>query len=197
MLDAVRWMMDLGWPTSVSSSGGVLMHTQSKATISDTQVATFDFPEVKVVWTHRTWGDAPDPKNTWGMIFYGEKGTLKASVWGYDFMPRGGEAVHREVTYELEQYPEDKTEKDLEKHVAPAIRYHMKDLLSAIEKRSRPVADIEQGYISTTACILANMSLKLGRSLRWDPATNQIVGDEEANGLMRRPYREPWIHPGA
>jgi hypothetical protein len=50
---------------------------------------------------------------------------------------------------ELEQYPEDKTEKDLEKHVAPAIRGHMKDFLECIGTRGKPVADIEQGHIST------------------------------------------------
>ena len=43
MLDMVRWMMDLGAPTSVSSTGGILVDKQSKANISDTQTATFDF----------------------------------------------------------------------------------------------------------------------------------------------------------
>ena len=49
------------------------------------------------------------------------------------------------MTYELEQYPEDKTEKDLEQHVAPAIRGHMNDFLAAIATRGKPVADIEEG----------------------------------------------------
>jgi hypothetical protein len=71
----------------------------------------------------------------------------------------------------------------------------MKDLLAAIASRGKPVADIEQGYISTTACILANMSLGLGRSLTWDNAAGRITGDEEANRLLQRPYRAPWIHP--
>ena len=65
------------------------------------------------------------------------------------------------MKYELEEYPEDKTEPALEKHVAPAIRAHMKDFLAAIESRGKPVADIEQGYISTTACVLANLSQQL------------------------------------
>ena len=172
------------------------MDKASKANITDTQTATFEFPDLRVVWTHRTWGDAPDPKYPWGATFYGDKGTLKASVMSYDFVPRGGgEAVHKDVTYEFEQYPEDKTEKDLEKHVAPAIRVHMKDLLANIKSRGRPVADIEQGYISTTACILANLSMKLGRTLEWDHAQGRVVGDEEANRLLRRPYRSPWVHP--
>ncbi len=65
----------------------------------------------------------------------------------YDFIPCGQEAkpMHRDVTYELEQYPEDKTEKDLETHVAPAVRHHMKNFLAAIDSRGKPVADIEAG----------------------------------------------------
>ena len=71
-----------------------------------------------------------------GLEFRGEKGTLKASVMSYDFQPLDkGEAVHKDVTYEFEQFPEDKTEKDLERHVAPAIRYHMLDMLKASLRR--------------------------------------------------------------
>ena len=196
MLDMVRWMMDLGMPTRVSSTGGIFVDKASKANITDSQTATFEFPDLRVVWTHRTWGDAPDPKYPWGATLYGDKGTLKASVMGYDFVPQGGgEAVHKDVTYEFEQYPEDKTEKDLERHVAPAIRGHMKDLLANMKTRGRPVADIEEGYKSTTACILANLSMKLGRTLEWNHAQGRVVGDDEANRLLRRPYRSPWVHP--
>jgi predicted dehydrogenase len=197
MLDTVRWMLNLGWPTQVSSHGGIFVDKKSKANIPDTQTATFDFPELSVVWTHRSWGDAPDPKYPWGATLYGEKGTLKMSVNSYDFTPRGGNAkpIHQDHLDELEKYPEDKTEKDLEKHVAPAIRVHMLDFLKAIADRSKPVADIEQGHISTAACILANMSLELGRSLKWDPEKHLVVNDQEANKLLSRAYRSPWTHP--
>jgi predicted dehydrogenase len=196
MLDTARWMLDLGWPGRVSSTGGIFVQTASKSNVPDTQTATFSYPDLNMVWTHRTWGSSPDPKYPWAVIFYGEKGTLKASVMGYDFIPQGeGEAIHRDVTYELEQYPEDKTEKNLEKHVAPAIRRHMLDFLAAIDQRSRPVADIEQGYISTTACILANMSMDLGRSLVYDPAQGNVVRDPEATQMLARPYRAPWTNP--
>ncbi len=196
MLDTVRWILELGWPRSVSSSGGILVDKASKANISDTQTAVFDFNDLSVVWNHRTWGQPVDPDYPWAAILYGDKGTLKMSVHRYDFIPRGsGKPIHRDVKFELEEYPEDKTEKDLEKHVAPAIRGHMLDFLAAIDQRSHPVADIEQGHISTASCVLANMSMALGRSLTWDPEKHEIVGDEEANQLMRRPYRQPWTHP--
>ena len=199
MLDMVRWMLDLGVPARVSSTGGILVDKASKANITDTQTATFDFDTLKVVWTHRSWGEAPDPKYPWGATFYGDKGTLKASVMGYDFTPteKGQAPVHEDVVYEFEKFPEDKTEKDLERHVAPAIRAHMSNFLDCIESRKKPVADIEQGYISTTACILANLSMNLGRSLQWDHAKGQVVGDDEANRLLRRSYRSPWVHPDA
>jgi predicted dehydrogenase len=196
MLDMVRWMMDLGAPTKISSSGGILVDKASKANITDTQTATFDFGDVQVVWNHRTWGEGVDSKYPWSATFYGDKGTLKASVYSYDFIPQGkGQAVHKDVEYELEQYPEDKTEKELEKHCAPAIRGHMKDFLAAVASRGKPVADIEQGYISTAACILANVSMQVGRSITWDPVKGRAVGDDEVNKLLRRPYRNPWTHP--
>jgi predicted dehydrogenase len=198
MFDMTRWMLDLGWPTGVSSTGGILVDKASKANISDTQTATFDYPDLKVVWQHRTWGSGtPDPKYDWGATFYGDKGTLKAGVYSYDFTPsNGGPALHGDPLYEYEKYPEDLTEKDLEKHTASATRHHMMDFLASIDARSKPVADIEQGHISTASCILANLSMDLGRSLAWDQANGQVVNDAEANQRLARPYRSPWVHPG-
>lgn len=198
MFDMVRWMMDLGWPKRVTSTGGILVQKDSKANISDTQTATFDYDDVKIIWQHRTYGHPADPNYPWAATLYGDKGTLKAGVFGYDYIPmdKVAKPVHKDVTYELDKYPEDNNEERLEKHVAPAIRGHMMNLLNAIDQRSKPVADIEQGYISTTSCILANLSMKLnGRTLNWDPAKGRVIGDEEANRLLRRPYRKPWVHP--
>jgi len=196
MFDMVRWLLDLGWPKRIASSGGIFVDKESKANISDTQTATFDYDDTSVVWQHRTWGHSPDPEYPWGATLYGDKGTLKVSVHKYDFTPRGkGERIHRDVTYELEEYPEDKTEPRLEKHVAPALRRHMLNFLEAIRTRGKPVADIEQGHISSASCILANMACKLGRTLTWDAEKGHVVDDDEANRLLRRPYRKPWIHP--
>ncbi len=200
MLDMVRWLLGLGWPRRVSSAGGILVDRKSRANITDTQTATFEFPDLNVVWTHRTWGQAPDPDYPWGATIYGDRGTLKLSVMRYDYTPVGkgkAKAIHRDVVYELDKYPEDRTERDLERHVAPAIRRHIQDFLAAIRTRGRPVADIEQGHISTASCILANLALRLNRTLTWDAKQQRIVGDEEANKLLRRPYRKPWVHPEA
>jgi predicted dehydrogenase len=200
MLDMTRWMLDLGWPKKVASAGGILVDKKSAANISDTQTATFDYGDLQVVWQHRTWGDNPNKAvHPWGATFYGDKGTLVANVQRFDFMPSGKDkpTVSGEALYEYEKYPEDKTEKDLERHVASAVRGHMKDLLNCIGTRGKPVADIEEGYMSTASCILANLSMQLGRELTWDPAKGRIVNDEEANKLLQRPYRGPWVHPEA
>lgn len=196
MYDMVRWMLDLDWPSRISSEGGIFVDKDSIANISDTQTATFVHDDLNVVWQHRTWGAAPDPKYSWGATIYGDKGTLKAGVMGYDFVPLGkGEAIRKDVTYEYEKYPEDKTEKDLERHVAPALRGHWRNFLDARETRGLPVSNINEGYISSASCILANIAMGLGRTLEWDPVEGQVIGDDEANALLRRPYRSPWIHP--
>lgn len=197
MLDLARWMLGLGWPRQVSSTGGIRVQKASKANISDSQIATFEYDDFPVVWTHRSWGTSPDPDYPWALFIYGSKGTLKASVYAYDFVPVGKDAkpVHVDVAYELEEYPVDKTEKDLERHVAPAVRRHMQDWLRAVDARSRPVCDIEEGHISTTACLLANLSMQVGRPLAWDAERGAIRGDPDANRLLARPYRQPWVHP--
>ena len=106
-----------------------------------------------------------------------------------------GKARHKDVVYEKEKYPEDLTEPAIELNAAPATRGHMLNFLQAIEKNTRPVADIEEGHISTASCILANLSMKTGRPLVYDPVTRQVKDDAEANALLQRAYRQPWMHP--
>jgi len=99
----------------------------------------------------------------------------------YDFIPEGkGDKIHKDVVYEKEKYPEDLTEKDIELNAAPATRVHMLNFLDAIEKNSRPVADIAEGHISTASCLLANLSMKTGRPVVYDPVKRIVVGDPEA-----------------
>ncbi|MCC6397043.1 MAG: gfo/Idh/MocA family oxidoreductase, partial [Bacteroidetes bacterium] len=70
---------------------------------------------------------------------------------------------------------------------------HVRNFLDCIKTRQRPIADVEGGHQITTACHLANLSLRLGgRSLRWDAEKETIAGDAEAAAMMRRPYRAPW-----
>jgi hypothetical protein len=106
-----------------------------------------------------------------------------------------GRKLHGDVLWEKEKYPEDLKEPDIELHVASATRRHMLNFLDAIDKGTRPVADIEQGHISTASCIIANLAMQLGRPLSYDPVKRIITGDEEATKLLQRNYRSPWQHP--
>ena len=197
MFDAVRWMLGLGWPTEIHSNGGIYVQKESMANTSDTQHAVFAYDGLNCVWQHRSWGTPPDPDYPWAFFIYGDKGTLKADVHKYDFIPVGkeGSTIHKDVALEKEKYPEDVTEPRIEIHTAPATRAHMQNFLRAIENNSRPVADIEEGHISTASCILANLSMQLGRPLHYDPAKRVVTGDAEATKLLQRPYRGQWKHP--
>lgn len=196
MFDTVRWMLDLSWPTRISSQGGIYVQTGGKSNISDTQSAVFEYPELNCVWQHRSWGNPVDPEYPWAFIIYGDKGVLKGSPMQADFTPYGaGEPRHFDVLYEKEKYPEDLIEKDNELHAAPATRKHMLDFLEAIQNGTRPIADIEEGHISSASCILANLAMDLGRPLVYDPNTRTVLNDSEATQLLTRDYRTPWKHP--
>jgi predicted dehydrogenase len=196
MLDTVRWMLDLGWPKRIFSTGGIFVDKGGKSNITDTQTATFEYDGLNVVWQHRTWGAPPDPAYPWAAFLYGDKGTLKASTMSYDFVPLGnGKPIRQECVFEKEKFPEDLSEPDIELNAAPATRGHMQDFLSAIASRGKPLADIQQGHISSASCIMANLSMQLGRPLIYDADSRKIAGDAEATRLLRRAYRGPWKHP--
>jgi predicted dehydrogenase len=197
MFDTARWMLDLGWPTRISSSGGIFVQKDGKSNISDSQSATFTYPNFDVVWQHRTWGNSPDPDYPWAVFIHGDKGTLKANTDRFEFFPQGKRqaTISGRALIEPNKYPEEKNEPDFEPQAAAATRSHMLDFLAARQNRSKPVADIEQGHISAASSILANVSMELGRSLTIDPKTGQLVGDPEAAKLLARPYRGDWKHP--
>jgi predicted dehydrogenase len=74
-------------------------------------------------------------------------------------------------------------------------RWHMQDWLDCIRSRNRPIADVEIGHRSVTVCHLANITRAMGRELRWDPAREQFIGDDQANGLVNRPRRQGFELP--
>ena len=198
MFDMTRWMLGLGWPKQVSSTGGIFVQKEGKSNISDTQTATFVYDGLNITWQHRTWGTASDPKYPWSVKLHGENGTLAIGMDGYDFTPEkdGAPKVHGDCVVEKEQFPEDVSEPDIDLSGAPATRYNMKNFLAAIQSREKPICDIEQGHISTASSILANVSMKLGgRPLSYDPIKKEVIGDAEATALLRRPFRGPWKHP--
>ena len=67
---------------------------------------------------------------------------------------------------------------------------HARNFLDCVKSRQRPIADVEGGHQTTTACHLANLSLRLGRKLKWDPVKEEIAGDREAAAMLERPYSQ-------
>jgi predicted dehydrogenase len=196
MLDTVRWMLQLGWPKRITSTGGIYVLKGWELNIADTQTAVFEYEDLNCVWQHRSWGTPSDPEYPWSFKLFGDKGTLAGSTMKYDFVPVGdGQKIHQDVVFEKEKYPEDLTEARIEMNAAPATRLHMLNFLSAIEKGGKPVADIEEGHISTASCILANLSMQTGRPMLYDPMKKELLNDKEGNALLQRPYRQPWVHP--
>ena len=76
-----------------------------------------------------------------------------------------------------------------------SIRALWADFLRSIETGQRPVCDVEIGHLSTNLSLLGMLSYKLGRSIKWDGEKETIDGDDEANKLLRRDFRAPWVYP--
>ncbi len=191
MLDVVRWFLDVRYPRRIASTGGTFVQRKGRANISDTQTVTYDYGDQTVIWEHRTWGRAEEPKAGWGINFYGERGTLQVTLDDWEFRPHGqGKPVREEAR--REKSPNPSLESD---NVMPAGRAHWRNFLECVRSRRRPIADIEEGHISTALCVLGNVSQQVGRSLTWDAEQHQCVHDDEANRLLRREYRKPWVYP--
>jgi myo-inositol 2-dehydrogenase/D-chiro-inositol 1-dehydrogenase len=69
---------------------------------------------------------------------------------------------------------------------------HMKNFLECMRSRKEPAAPVEVGHRSNTICMITHIAMKLGRKLAWDPASEKFVGDDEADGRLDYPHREPW-----
>jgi len=102
---------------------------------------------------------------------------------GWTFYPvgRGQKVIHEDP--QLHQ-PDNQNIKEL-----------WADFLQAIETGSRPVCDIEIGHRSTNMSLLGMLSYKIGRSIKWDGDREVIIDDPEANELLCREYRKPWVYP--
>jgi predicted dehydrogenase len=199
MVDQARWLLGLGWPDTIHSTGGIYVDKDSSANISDTLLSVFRYPDLDVSWEYRSWGGSPIPQrhwsDQWGTRFVGEQGSLNLTMLEYAFTPAGGgprEGVHMlSKTGNLENIDFTQDGK-----VYDGVQdRHVLDFMQARQNRSRPIADIEEGHISTASCELANISLQLGRPVRYDPKTRTVPGDTEATRLLARPYRTPWVHP--
>jgi len=193
-VDQILWVQEEKWPKTIYSTGGrpikgppVLTDELQTTDAPDHQVATYEFDTFTATWEHRQFaGNPTDKTENVGCYFYGTKGTFHMG-WrnGWTFFPngRGQKEIHEDP--KLNQ-PDHQN-----------IRELWADFVNAIETGQRPVCDIEDIHYSTNMSLLGMLSLKLGRSVVWDGAAETIPGDPEASGLLRRPYRKPWVYPEA
>lgn len=182
-LDQVLWWTDEKYPRRVSSTGGrYVLRDNSNA--PDCQVATYDFEGFTLTWEHRLFAGHPNENHQFGCYFYGTEGVFHMG-WldGWTFYPR---EKSKSVIREEPQLHEPDSQNIPELWV---------DFLRAIDEGGSPVCDIEIGHRSTNLSLLGMLSLKLGRSVVWDGEKETIPEDPEANELLERPYRDPWVYP--
>ncbi len=191
-MDQILWWTEEQWPTRVSSIGGrpiagPLINDGNVQTTDapDHQVALFEFDSFSVSWEHRRFAGNHAEKHNIGCYFYGTAGTLHLG-WldGWTFYPlaKRGEPA-------LNVKPQLHTK---DSHNIPEL---WANFVRCVRTGRRPICDIEIGHRSTSMSLLGMLSLKIGRGLRWDGAKEQIVGDPQANRLLRRDYRGPWKYP--
>ena len=191
-MDQILWWTEEKYPRRIFSTGGRAIKgppvntAQVQTTDApDHQVASFEFESFTAVWEHRQFAaNNVDKGENVGCYFYGTKGILHIG-WrdGWRFYPTGkGQKVIHE---------ESKLHEPDQQNIPELWR----DFLSCIKTGKRPACDIEIGHRSTSMSLLGMLSLKVGRSVEWDGEKEVIVGDAEANRLLRREYRKPWIYP--
>jgi predicted dehydrogenase len=101
--------------------------------------------------------------------------------------------VYTDDTGEVEVYPEAlRTERSIPREVWAKPQGHVRNFLDCVKSRQLPAANVEVAHRAASVCHVANITVKLGRKLHWDPATETFKGDEQANRLLSRAYREPW-----
>ena len=190
-LDQVLWWTEEKYPKQVYSTGGrpvrgepVLTEKEQTTDAPDSQVATYQFEDFTAIWEHRRFAGSGSERTSVGCYFYGTKGTFHMG-WrdGWTFYPTD---KRKEVLHEDAQH------KEPDGH---SIDLLWADFIESIESGRRPQCDVQIGHDATNMSLLGMLSYKLGRSIHWDGDKERVVGDEEANKLLKRQYRSPWVYP--
>ncbi len=182
-MDQILWWSEEKWPKRVASFASRRI-LRDNTDAPDTQLVIYDFDSFNVAWEHRLYAANEAEKHNVGCYFYGTEGTLHLG-WldGWTFYPRkkGAQVIHQEPQLHAPDH----------QNIAELFA----DFLDAIRTGRRPMCDIEVGHRSTNMSLLGMLSWRLGRSVQWDGERTQVVGDDEANRLLRRDYRKPWEYP--
>jgi len=192
-MDLARWCSGQKAPRGIHCAGGIFEFTDGQDT-PDTQVVTYDFDGLTMIFELTLW--TPYLKKIPQWIRDGDYFpkwpfcATRVEVYGTDgFMYFGRHGGGWQVFTD-----EDKAG-DFEYGRDPVIP-HIQNFLECVKSGKRPNADIEEGHLSTVLCHLGNISYRLGgRKLQYDPIKERFIGDEEANALLKRTYRAPWVVP--
>ncbi len=192
-LDIARWLVGKGYPKAVHCSGGNFAFDDDRE-VPDTQVVTYDFEDLVMTfeltqyarYMSKTPGDVRMgdkfpywPQNATRIELYGTKELMLMGRHGggWQVFTKDGEVVAQEYG----RFPDDP---------------HKENFIECIRNRRLPNADIEEGHRSAILVHLGNISYRLGgRKLVFDAATETFVGDDEANALLKRTYRQPYVIP--
>jgi len=120
-------------------------------------------------------------EGTEGWVEYGYKG-LQASSDSIKTSTVGPNDVHLPVS-------NPKRTQEASKYHIPD---HVRNFVDCIKSRQEPMAPVEIGHRTASVCHLGNIAMLLKRKLRWDPAKEQFIDDEEADRMLSRPMRAPW-----
>jgi predicted dehydrogenase len=200
-LDIVQWYLNVKGPTAVSSSGGRFALEDGGET-PDTQDSIFEYPGFTAEYAIRevSLGRKGD-----GLEFHGTKGVLTIGRGAFEVTPDrkidpasaipvfvGHPAGGPKAT--SAKGPAEPWTKALRQtgSADEQLELHARNFLDCVKSRQRPISDVEDGHRTATTCHLANISLRTGRKIRWDPEKEEIIGDREASAMLERPYRKPW-----
>jgi predicted dehydrogenase len=203
-LDIAHWFLGARGPTAVTSAGGRFSLMDNGET-PDTQDALFEYPGWTAVWSHREACAGQRPK--FPLELCGPRGSLALSRKGFvvtadprvlpdNAVPRYagdhpvGGPKHVQTAGPVARWTEPV--EDRSGDAREQFRLHVREFLDCVKSRRQPVSDLESAHRVATACHLANISLRLGRKVRWDPEREEVVGDAEAGRWLVRPYRAPW-----
>jgi predicted dehydrogenase len=203
-LDIVDWTLGLGGLKAVMSVGGRYALKDGGET-PDTQDALFDCGTFSVAFAMRE--AARGDRTGYYLTFHGTRGSIGIDRQGYTVTPdpdlvpanqipgvKSGHPSGGPVAEPTVGDPKPRTQAlaDLTGDSAGQYLGHARDFIDCVKSRKAPIADLASAHRTATACHLANLSLRLGRSLRWDAAKNAVIDDKEANALLTAAYREPW-----
>ena len=199
-IDVVQWFLGVKGPSAVSSAGGRFALEDDGET-PDTQDALLEYPGFTAAWAQRE--ASAGRRGGAGLEFFGTKGSLVIGRGGFEVVadmktdPSNSIPVFQGHPAGGPQHSSTKPERWIEPLKQPGssaeqFDLHVRNFLDCIKTRARPIADVEDGHQVATACHLANISLRTGRKVRWDPEREEILGDREASAMLVRPYRKPW-----